>query len=142
MPSMTSKFLKACFVQPNTGYQVAKHRYGVALTFPKLIQDLKLIEEEYVVFWDGLETTGFRDFLGSNEVTHVLLTSITSTFPRAVDLAAQAKNCGCVTVLGGLFATLNPHTIANNFSVFDYIVSGRPDLGCYLHLITCPHRWC
>ena len=108
--------MKICFVQPSTDYQVEKNRYAFALTFPQLISDMGLEETNYVVYISGKCKKDFRRFLKEKSPTHVFITAITSTFPYAEEMAEIAKECQCIVVLGGVFASINYKVITNNFS--------------------------
>ena len=117
--------MKICLVQPNTSYQITKHRYAFALTFPQMVANLGLRECDYEVYVGGKTLEPYECFLKTNRITHVFITSITSTFPQAVCYAKKAKELGCVTALGGIFASSVSRTIADNFTCFDYICVGR-----------------
>ena len=115
--------MRICFVQPNTAYQVQENKLAFALTFPQIILNLEL-EEEYCIFVDGMMNSTLGDFLIANKISHVFISCITSTFPRAVNLAKQAKEIGCITVLGGIFATISAYKIVEHYDCFNYIISG------------------
>lgn len=119
--------MRICFVQPDTDYQIEKNRHALALTFPQLISDLEIEKSNYCVFVAGKSQLPFAEFISINKITHVFITSITSTFPYAVEFAKTAKSLNCVTVLGGLFPSINYQSIVKNFSCFDYVISGKPD---------------
>lgn len=119
--------MRICFVQPDTDYQIEKNRHALALTFPQLISDLELNETNFCVFVAGKSKLSFTEFILLNQITHVFITSISSTFPCAVEFAKTAKSLSCVTVLGGLFPSINYQTIVNNFNCFDYVIAGKPD---------------
>ena len=119
--------MRICFVQPDTDYQIEKNRHALALTFPQLISDLEIKESNYCLFVAGKSKLPFEEFILKNKISHVFITSITSTFPYAVEFAKTAKSLNCVTVLGGLFASINYKSIVNHFSCFDYVISGKPD---------------
>lgn len=112
-----------CFVQPNNEYQVRANKIALSLTFPQLICNLGL-STNYCVYIDGLASISFDDYIENKCVTHVFITCITSTFPRAVELSRIAKRHGCITVLGGIFATINHSKIALNYDCFNYIIQG------------------
>lgn len=130
--------MKICFVQPDTDYQIEKNRHALAMTFPQLIVDLNIENSDYCIYVAGKSTISFYDFLKKMEPTHVFITSITSTFPYAIEFAYIAKQCKCITVLGGLFASINYKTIAKYFDCFDYIVSGHPNSSLLLRIKELP----
>lgn len=117
--------MKICFVQPITQYQVKKHRYAFSLTFPQLIVNMRLKENEYEVYYEGRTNIDFRSFIKSSNITHVFITSITSTFPGAIKFATIAKSEGIITVIGGIFASTSAKCIKQNYSCFDYIYVGK-----------------
>lgn len=119
--------MRICFVQPDTDYQIEKNRHALALTFPQLISDLEIAETNFCVFVAGKNKLPFTEFILINKIAHVFITSITSTFPYAVEFAKMAKSLNCVTVLGGLFPSINYQTIINNFSCFDCVIAGKPN---------------
>lgn len=131
--------MKICFVQPSTDYQVEKNRYAFALTFPQLISDMGLEETNYVVYISGKCKKDFRRFLKEKSPTHVFITAITSTFPYAEEMAEIAKECQCIVVLGGVFASINYKVITNNFSCFDYVVVGHPNYTLLSYIIEKPN---
>lgn len=119
--------MKICFVQPDTDYQIKKNRHALALTFPQLISDLEIEQTDYCVYVAGKSTCAFDIFLVSQGVTHVFITAITSTFPYAIEFARIAQEKKCITVLGGLFASINYNVITHHYNCFDYIIAGKPN---------------
>lgn len=117
--------MKICLVQPNTSYQVKKHRHALALTFPQMICNMDLKYDEYEIFVGGKTQECLKEFIEKYNITHVMITTISSTFPQAINYAKEAKECGCITVVGGIFASSVAEVIANNFNCFDYIHVGR-----------------
>lgn len=115
------------FVQPKSDYQLKVNNHALALTFPHIISDLKLDEASYDIFIEGKSKGSFIDSCVENQISHVFITSNTNNFPSAVRIAEEAKGNNLVTIIGGLFATLNSGIIAKNFPCFDFIVTGRPD---------------
>lgn len=118
--------MKICFAQPQTAYKVHANLNALALTFPHLISDLELALDEYVVYIGNLDHRDFSLFLDQYRPTHVFMTTITCTFPEAARLARIARSKGIVTVLGGIFTSMNADIIHKNFDAFDYIVKGNP----------------
>ena len=119
--------MKICFVQPETDYQIEINRYALAVTFPQLISDLNLENTDYCVYIFGKAKCDFENFLVKNRPTHVFITAITSTFPYAEEIAGICQAHGCTVVLGGLFASISYPEILENFPVFDFVISGKPD---------------
>ena len=109
--------MKICFVQPDTDYQIKQNRHALALTFPQLISDLEIEQTDYCVYVAGKSTCSFDIFLVSQGVTHVFITAITSTFPYAIEFARIAQEKKCITVLGGLFASINYNVVINKNQV-------------------------
>ncbi len=116
--------MKICFVQPNNKYQVESNRLSFSLTFPQMICNMGLEAADYYIYIDGKMEKDFASFLLFNSITHVFITSITSTFPRATALAKCAHDLGCMTVLGGIFATLTSEIIKKYYNCYDYIIRG------------------
>lgn len=117
--------MKICFVQPETDYQIKVNRYALAQTFPQIICSFELKPTEYEIYVFGKNTEPFEKFLLKNKITHILITSITSTFPKAVLIARIAKKHGIITGLGGIFATMNAQKIYDNFNDFDFVLTGH-----------------
>ena len=131
--SKTSK--KICFIQPNTNYGVIENRFAIALTFPTIASAMKLQTHEYEIFVDGITDSDLSSFLITNEIGFAFITSITCNFPRAVELANICNDVGCITVLGGIFATMNFRAININFTQFNVIVTGNPTNSLMSNLI-------
>ena len=72
--------MKIGFVQPETEYQIRVHRYALAQTFPQMISSFALGPNEYEIYIFGKSAEPFEDFLIARGITHVFITSITSTF--------------------------------------------------------------
>lgn len=132
--------MKICFVQPDTDYQIEKNRHALALTFPQLISDLCIEKSNYCIYIAGKSKLSFSVFLEKLQPTHVFITAITSTFPYAVEFAKEAKKFNSITVLGGLFASINYTTITNNYSCFDYVVAGHPNPSLLLQIQALPSK--
>lgn len=117
--------MKICFVQPETNYQIKANRFALAQTFPQIICSFGLKPTEYDIYVFGKSTEAFEKFLLKNKITHVLITSITSTFPKAVQIAHIAKEHDIITCIGGIFATMNAKKIYENFKDFDFVLTGH-----------------
>lgn len=119
--------MKICLVQPSNDFQVSVHRYALPLTFPYLIKELALEEEHSLcIYIENKTTEPFIEYL-NNEIPDLLfITSSTSTFPNSVRFAKIAKKYNYITVLGGLFPTMNAQIISKYYACFDYIVTGNP----------------
>jgi radical SAM superfamily enzyme YgiQ (UPF0313 family) len=118
--------MKICFVIPFSKYLIKNKVLG--LTIPQLILNLELSPEDFCIYDQNFINITFEEFLSTVfGITHVFITSITSTFPDAINLAKIAQKNELLTVLGGIFSTMNSKKIRKNFRCFDYIVSGDPD---------------
>ena len=131
--------MRVCFVQPNSNYQIISNKIAFSLTFPQIICNLNL-DRDFYIYIDGRNKQPFLSFLTKNSITHVFITSITSNYPRAVMLARTAKTIGCITVLGGLFATLNSDVIAKKYNCFDYIIVGGINKSIISKIINEPQK--
>jgi radical SAM superfamily enzyme YgiQ (UPF0313 family) len=125
--SRSSDEMKVCFVAPLSLYRVKHSNSVMSLTFPQLVADLAFHCEQYTIYDANQMHTSLADHLEVTRPSHVFITSITSTFSSALQCASEAKDFGCITILGGIFASMNAHTIQEAFSQFDYIVRGKPD---------------
>ena len=112
--------MKICFVQPESEYQIKNKRHALAQTFPQIIASLYLEEEEYCIYIFGRNDEPFISYILNNNVTHVFITSLTSTFPHAVKIAQIAKESGVIVCIGGLFATMNAQIIN-----VEYVIIGH-----------------
>ena len=127
--------MKICFVQPETDYQIMVNRYALSLTFPQIIHSFELRTEEYCIYIYGKNKTPFEQYLLDNCVSHVLITAITSTFPKAVEIASKAKSLGIKTAIGGIFATMNALKIYEHYKIFDYILVGHSNKEMFQQII-------
>lgn len=59
-------------------------------------------------------------------------TAITSSFPNAVEIMGEAKKYGSITILGGIFPSLNYKTILGNYPCVDFIICGEGERAFYL----------
>lgn len=118
--------MKLCFAQPQTAYKVHVNLNALALSFPQLIADLNLEPHQYIIYIGNLERQDFLSFLEQHQPTHLFLTSITCNFPEAVRLARIAKSMSIITVLGGIFPSMNSEVILRQYTCFNYVVKGNP----------------
>ena len=118
--------MKLCLFQPQSFYPVQPHFKALAKTFPQLVADLDLDESNYCVYVRGISQEILSEYISREKVTHFLISSITATFPDAINAAEEAKAAGCITVVGGIFPSTNAETIQRHFSCFDFIVVGMP----------------
>lgn len=58
----------------------------------------------------------------------IVVSAYTSTFYRSVALLEQAKSCGTITVIGGIFAHDNAEFILTNYPGVDIVVRGEGEL--------------
>lgn len=116
-----------CFVRPLSRYKVKQTSSVLSLTFPQLVRDLGLKIGQFTIYDRNLSSESFSDYLKHTNTTHVFITSITSTFPDALHCARVAKEFGCITIIGGIFASMNATIIQEFFTEFDYCVSGKPN---------------
>ncbi len=123
---------KVCLVQPSNEYQVSVHRHALALTFPYLIHYLSLDDNyKLSLYVEDKSKVSFQQFLIDEKPYYVLITTNTATFPNAVKLANIAKEHNCFVILGGIFASMNIEIISKNYSCFDKIVRGLPDIDLF-----------
>ena len=66
----------------------------------------------------------------------VATTSITSNFDPAMEILKAAKERSATTVIGGIFASLNPHWVMKEYPFVDYLVRGDGEL-IFANLMQC-----
>lgn len=118
---------KVGLIQPSNDFQVSVHKHALSLTFPYLINELKLNEKyEISLYVEDKNNISFKEFIEKESPNFVLITTNTATFPNAIEFANTAKQYDCLVVLGGLFATMNSEVISLNYDCFDIIIKGVP----------------
>lgn len=118
--------MKIGLVTPRSPYPVQFKHNTVSQTFPELVVLLGMKQSDFSLYDENVDEREFDRFITDEKIDVVFLTSITSTYPRAVKLSRIARRAGVVSVLGGVFPTLVGETMKHATSDFDTVVVGRP----------------